>query len=94
VADLDQAGPPGATLAHCPMPACDWSQVTMPGPAEQPGALADVFGWGVFAAHAANERRQAFEQEIRAHLETHPLIEWVTALRDARERIREMEATT
>lgn len=88
----DQTALPGATIAHCPLPDCPWATVTMPGPAEHPGALADVFGWGVFAAHAASERHLENERKIREHLETHTLLEWVKALTAAQDRIKTLEA--
>jgi hypothetical protein len=81
-------GPPGATIAYCPLPDCPWAV------RDGPGALADVFGWGVYSASAAFDRLQKTERTIREHLEAHDLAEWVIALTKAHDRIRELELTT
>ena len=64
----------------CPMPACPWAHLSMPGPAESDGTLAEVFGWGVFAARARSERLVGIEETIKAHLATHPVGEWAIAM--------------
>ena len=85
-------GPPGATVIPCPLAACDWAHIArQPGPEEHPGALADVFGLGVFAATATAQRLRDTEEALRAHLSSHDLAEWVaevTRLRDENTRLR------
>lgn len=84
--------PDAARIACCPLPGCHWASFTAPGPAEHPGALASVFGPGVFSAVASAQRLQAAERDIRSHIESHPATEWATALAAARAQIRELEA--
>lgn len=77
----------------CPLPDCEFVHVCEgPGPAEQDGTLADVFGWGVFGAHARNERLQRTERELAAHLATHTVQEFAIALANANKRIAELTA--
>lgn len=81
----------GAFVAYCPLPGCHWASFTAPGAAEHPSVLAEVFGWGVFAATARAQRLEAHEQEIREHLRSHTAEEWAMALAAARARIAELE---
>jgi hypothetical protein len=79
----------------CPLPACRFELVSEPpGPAENDGALAEVFGWGVFAAHARNERLSRTEQALREHLSGHAVEEFAIALAVANKRIAELEAAS
>lgn len=76
----------------CPLPGCDWEMTgDLPGPEESNGALADVFGWGVFGAVAKAERLRRTEEKIRAHLQGHPVEEYAVALANASKRIAELE---
>lgn len=76
----------------CPLPDCAWTHVALPpGPEEHPGALAEVFGWGVFSATATARRLHDAEETLRAHFGSHDLAEWVaevTRLRDENTRLR------
>lgn len=83
----------GLRIAYCPMPGCPWASVTIPGDAEHDGALAEIFGVGVFAATARAQRLQDHEREIREHLDSHPVQDWALALAAAQDRIRELEGT-
>jgi len=77
-------GVPGSTVWHCPYPGCKWEHSEPPaGPEEDPRALADVFGPGVFAAHARNQRREMTEEKLTAHVGTHKPAEWAVALSNA-----------
>lgn len=72
------SGPSGATVIPCPLPDCGWVHVArQPGPEEHPGALAEVFGYGVFAAQATARRLHDEEETLRAHFGSHDLAEWV-----------------
>ena len=66
------------TVFRCPLSKCAWTHDSSPGPGEDPRALASVFGPGVFAAIAAQQRMAETEAAIQAHLSGHALIEWVT----------------
>lgn len=78
-------------LYPCPLPSCRWEMVSEPpGPSENDGALADVFGWGVFAAHARNERLQRTEQALRDHLSGHTVEEFAVALAAANKHIAQL----
>lgn len=75
-------------LLTCPIPDCPWTHKVpelSPG-AASPDALAGVFGPGVFAAAAAHQHARGLEDALRAHFETHTLVDWVTALRNANQR--------
>lgn len=81
-------GVPGSTVWECPMPGCDWTFVERPpGIAEQPGALAGIFGTGVFAAIAVNARVTRTEEALAAHMGTHEIAEWVAALVHAQDKL-------
>lgn len=81
------ADPDEPRIYPCPLPACPWVTVSEPpGPAEQEGALAEQFGWGVFAAHAKADRLTRKERELRDHLNTHALTEFAIALAEANKR--------
>jgi hypothetical protein len=67
-------------IYHCPIPGCPWAHVSMAGQAEQPGALADVFGWGVVAASARQQRLADVERTLNDHLNSHTILEWVTGI--------------
>lgn len=75
-------------LLTCPIPDCPWTHEVpaLFAEATSPHALADIFGAGVFAAAAAHQHAQRLEDALRAHFETHDLVQWVTALRTANER--------
>jgi hypothetical protein len=69
----------------CPVLECEWELDTTP-PDTAPGALADVFGWGVVALHHRNTVATNNERKAEAHLQSHTVIEWmntVNALREA-----------
>lgn len=81
-----------ARVYPCPLPDCPWEAVSEPpGPAEEPGALAEVFGWGVMSAVARNERFRRLESKLTDHLLTHTLTEFAIALANANKRIAELE---
>lgn len=81
------------TIYPCPLPGCQWATVSEPaGPAENEGALAEVFGWGVYAATARAQRLQRKEQEITDHLSAeHTFTEAAIALALANKRVGELE---
>lgn len=84
---------PGSTAYACPLPECEWLHIEPPlGQAGNPMALASVFGPGVFAAHAANERLQRMEQVLADHVSTHPPAEWAPAMVKLRDRVHELES--
>jgi len=62
------------TRIGCPL--CDWHLDAEP-PDVSPYALADVFGIGVMAAIARDKHLQDVERELRGHLGSHELAEWV-----------------
>lgn len=59
---------------NCPL--CDWHLDPVP-PEVSPYTLADVFGLGVMQAVAWNDHMQKTERELREHLSSHDLAEWV-----------------
>jgi hypothetical protein len=63
----------------CPL--CDW-HMTEEGQDVSPDALASVFGIGVMAAIARNDRLEKTERTLREHLSTHSLAEWVRKVAD------------
>lgn len=85
-----------ATVLNCPL--CAWSH-EMP-PFDQriaSGTLASVFGPGVFAAHAINERARQGEEVLATHFATHDVVAWLQGIvgaqkeRDeAREQVRRL----
>jgi hypothetical protein len=76
----------------CPLPSCPWVLAgDPPGPAESPLALADIFGPGVFAAHALNTRLQRTERELADHLAGHTVQEFAVALAAANKHIAALE---
>jgi hypothetical protein len=72
-----------AKIYYCPFPGCRWAHVSAAGPEESPGALADIFGPGVFAATARAQRLAMTEQTLAAHLGSHTTGEWAIALAQA-----------
>jgi hypothetical protein len=58
----------------CPL--CDWHMDAEP-PDVGAGMLAEVFGLGVMQAIAHNDHLQKVERDLQAHLNSHPLVEWV-----------------
>ena len=75
-------------LYPCPLPGCHFELLSeRPGPAENDMALAEVFGAGVFAAHARNERLRRIEDALRGHLSNHTVEEFAIALANANKRI-------
>lgn len=78
----------------CPLPSCGHVMIPEPpGAAEADDVLADVFGLGVFAAHARSQRLHRTEQALKDHLDTHPVSEWAAALATVNKRIAELEAS-
>jgi hypothetical protein len=77
----------------CPLPDCRWSMIgELPGPAESEGALAEMFGPGVFGAVARADRLRRTEQQITEHLTGHSTQEFAVALANANKRIAELES--
>lgn len=71
-------GPAHGTRYACPVDDCDWYLDEAPVDERLGmGTLADVFGFGVIAAHALNERARTVEAELNAHLDSHTVLEWV-----------------
>lgn len=62
------------TRIDCPL--CDWHMDPEP-PEISPYALADIFGIGVMSAIARDRHLQDVERELRDHLGSHELAEWV-----------------
>ena len=58
----------------CPL--CDWHLDADP-PVVAPATLAHVFGMGVMTAAAVAQHAGQVERDLRKHLETHSLVEWV-----------------
>jgi hypothetical protein len=58
----------------CPL--CDWEMDATP-PEVPYNALGEVFGLGVMAQVAYNEHVHKVERELRQHLSSHKLEEWV-----------------
>lgn len=71
----------------CPLPHCDWTRIgELPYASESEGALADIFGTGVFGAYAKFERLRREEETISAHLRTHTVEEFAIALAESNKR--------
>lgn len=76
----------------CPL--CDWS-APLPQPQYAP-AVAAVFGMSASALadiHMHSEARR-LENEIKRHLSTHPVQEWLVALMKARDEIARLQAAS
>ena len=81
--------PAGSTLYRCPLPDCPWTHGEFPPAAGDPEPLAATFDGA--AATLARQLALGAEQGIRAHLETHTLVEWVqyiSRLQDEAARLR------
>ena len=76
------------TRIDCPL--CDWHMDAEP-PDVGIYTLGDVFGFGVMQAIAHSDFLQETERELREHLNSHPLVEWV---RKVAELNREVERLT
>lgn len=64
------------TQIKCPL--CDWRyDVPELDPRIDANTLAGVFGPGMMANAAINQRNQDTERKLKEHLETHKLVEWV-----------------
>lgn len=78
----------------CPLVDCHWTLDATP-PEVDPGALASVFGFGVFSAVAAHQHQYRVETELRAHFRGHSLEDFlrtITSLRQQRdEALRALE---
>lgn len=74
---------------RCPL--CDWDY-EMPPPnliSEDPNALASVFGYGVFAAHATRERMRKTEEALQEHFSKHTTAEWLKKVTDLQKKLEE-----
>lgn len=61
---------------NCPL--CEWHYDVPPLDSRiGPDTLAGVFGPGIMFQHALNSQTQKTEEELRRHLATHKLEEWV-----------------
>lgn len=79
-----------STRHHCPV--CDWYH-------EEPIAkvsndmLAGVFGPGIMAQLAMNNRTQRIEEALERHLKGHSLVDWVKKVTSLQWELDQLKAT-
>lgn len=78
-----------AVRINCPL--CNWV-MDAEAPDVGPGAFAGIFGIGVMRAVALSEHFQATERQLREHLETHSLVEWVRKVTELEDLVAGMTA--
>lgn len=79
------------TRLQCPV--CDWQYLVPPLDAGLgAGTLAGVFGPGIMLNVAINQRNEASECALKAHLETHTLVEWVSKVTKLQAELDELRA--
>ena len=74
------------TVYSCPVEGCDWEHVESPiDPRINASTLADVFGMGIMAQQAVNQRAAKVECVLQDHFKTHSVVDFVSTitLRDA-----------
>lgn len=69
------------TEIRCPVAGCAWSTSTDLPDSVTDGALAEIFGWGVFRATHAGLKRQQAEADTRTHLESHDVLDFAKTIR-------------
>lgn len=72
--------PPDGDRYPCVISTCHWYLDVPPTPVVDPMVLADVFGPGVMAVEATNQHHAHIERELRRHLSTHTVQEFVTEI--------------
>jgi len=78
-------------VLNCPL--CSWSLTIHPISNEITlNTLAEVFGQGIMYQQAINQRNQETEKALTTHLTTHPLTDWVRAIRDLQEDNKHLQA--
>lgn len=85
-----ESGPPNGTRHFCPVAECTWFHDVVP-PNVDATALASVFGLGVMASVAHNQHLQRVEDELRAHLESHDVVDWARTIQVQKESIHELQ---
>lgn len=82
---------PNATVVYCAIDNCDWAHLE-PHLNVDPGALANVFGPGIFAAVAHAQQAQRIEDALDAHYRTHTVVDFLRTMASLRHELADHRA--
>lgn len=80
------------TYMRLTCPLCAWEGVVRGPTVVDPNALAGIFGVGVLSSVALNNFHTIIEATLREHFQTHTLAEWVLAVKQRDDRIKELSS--